>query len=238
MFDFAAQFAPRTVCRSFGTKIARGCCNLQFLVLFLLVGFIASHVAAAGQDIPHVPIASLGTDPSFAIADFDGDKLLDLANVQGGQLGSASTTYSIQFHLTASGWQVVQLIAPSGGLTIEARDVNGDNAVDLVFATAWLRQPVAVFLNNGHGSFSRAEPAQFPGASYDPQGNCGASPYQISEPVDISSQSRSGICPDAENPSDVRGSTESLRTPISGFVRDSLLIASPGRAPPFEVSYL
>jgi hypothetical protein len=28
-------------CRSFATKIARGCCSLQFLVLFLMVGFVA-----------------------------------------------------------------------------------------------------------------------------------------------------------------------------------------------------
>src|SRR5712692_8148291 len=163
MFDCAAQLAPRTACRSFATKIARGCCSLQFLVLFLLVGFVASRVAVAGQDVPHVPIASLGAGPSFAIADFDGDKRLDLANVQGAQLGSASTTYSMQFHLTASGRQVIQLIAPPGGLAIEVRDVNGDNAVDLVITTAWLRQPIAIFLNQGHGSFSRAEPAQFPG---------------------------------------------------------------------------
>lgn len=162
MFDCMAPSAPRIVCRSFATKIARGCCSLQFLVLFLLVGFVASCVAAAGPDVPYVPIASLGPGSSFAIADFDGDKRLDSSNVESGQLGSGSTTYSIQFHLTASRRQIIKLIAPSGGLAIEARDVNGDNIVDLVLKTAWSKQPVAVFLNDGYGSFSRAEPHQFP----------------------------------------------------------------------------
>jgi hypothetical protein len=45
---------------------------------------------------------------------------------------------------------------------IEARDVNGDHAPDLILATAWFKEPVAVFLNDGHGSFSRIEPAKFP----------------------------------------------------------------------------
>ena len=238
MFDCMAPFAPRTVRRSFATKIARRCCSLQFLVLCLLVGFVVSRVAAGGLDVPYVPIASLGPGSSFAIADFDGDKRLDSANVESGQLGSRSTTYSIQFHLTASKRQAIKLIAPPGGLTIEARDVNGDNAVDLVLTTAWSKRPVAVFLNHGHGRFSRAEPNQFPGVFCGPRGNWGSSRHQVSEPVDIASQSRSGVSPDAENAWTVRGPTESVRTSVSGFVFDPLLIASPDRAPPFQLSYL
>src|SRR5215469_2097807 len=232
----AAHFAPRAVCRSFATKNARGCCSLQFLVLFLLVGFVIPRLAAGGPDAPHVPIASLGAGPSFAIADFDGDKRPDVASVEGGQLGFGSTTYSIRFRLTASAQQVTQLIAPPGGVALEARDVNGDNAVDLIVTTAWSRRPVAVFLNHGHGSFLRAGPAQFPGAFCDPQGNWRFPPHQITEPVDISSYSRSGICPAAENAPDAAGFTKSVRTPDSGFVLASLLIASPGRSPPFEAS--
>jgi len=236
MFDYIAPFASRTVCCSFATKIARKSRSHHFLILFLLFGFAASRVAAAGPDVPHVPIASLGAESSFVIADFDSDKRLDLANVEGGQLGSKSTTYSIQLHLTASRRQTIKLVAPSGGLAIQARDVNGDNVADLVLTTAWSKQPVAVFLNHGHGSFSRAEPGQFPGAFCGPRGHWGSSTHQASEPADIASQSRSGICPEAENARALRGSTESARTSISGFVFDPLLIASPGRAPPFQLS--
>lgn len=238
MFDCMAPFAPRIVCRRFATKIARGCCSLQFLVLFLLVGFVASRVPAAGPDVPLVPIVSLDAGPSFAIADFDSDKHFDLANVVGGQIRPGSTTYSIQFHLTASRHKTIKLIAPSGGLAIEARDINGDKIVDLVLTTAWSKRPVAVFLNHGHGRFSRAEPGRFPGAFCGPRGNLGSSPHQASDYVDIASQSRSGVSPRAENASTVRRPTESVRTPVSGFVFDPLLIASPDRAPPFQLSYL
>jgi hypothetical protein len=55
-------------------------------------------------------------------------------------------------------------LGPQGGLVIEARDVDKDNIIDLVLATAWLREPVAVLLNDGHGNFSRVEPSRFPGA--------------------------------------------------------------------------
>lgn len=238
MFDCIAPFAPRIVCRSFAAKIARGCCSLQFLVLCLLVGFVVSRAAAAGPGVPHVPIASLGAGPSFAVADFDSDKQLDLANVVGAQLGPGSTTYSIELHLTASRHKIIKLIAPPGGLAIEARDVNGDNVVDLVLTTAWSKRPVAVFLNHGHGRFSHVEPGRFPEAFCGPRGNWGSSRHQVSEYVDIASQLRSGVSRDAEDAWTIRGPTESVRTPISGFVFDPLLIASPDRAPPFQLSYL
>src|SRR5271170_3994083 len=64
------------------------------------------------------------------------------------------TNYSVQLHLSSVGQHSIQLVAPAGGLQIEARDVNGDDAIDLVLTTAWLKQPVAIFLNDGHGSFS------------------------------------------------------------------------------------
>jgi len=237
MFDCAAQFAPRTVCRSFATKIGRGCCSRPFLALLLLVGLVASRVAAGGADVPHVPIASPGVAPSSTVAAFNSDRHLDLASVEGGQ-DAFGPSYSIRLSLTASGRQVFRLIAPHGGVAIEARDVNGDHAVDLVVTAAWSRRPVAVLLNHGHDSFSRAEPAHFPGAFCNRQKHWGSFPHQVSESVDVSSESRSGLIPAAENAPDVRGSTESVRTPVSGFVLDSLLVASLGRAPPFEVSCL
>lgn len=176
--------------------------------------------------------------PSFVIADFDGDQRLDLASIEGGQFESSSTYYWIRFQLTAVGPQAIQLLAPSGGLAIEARDVNGDHAVDLVLTTAWLRQPVAVFLNDGHGSFSRAEPSQFPGAFGDSKRNWGSSANQASEAVGAPPQPRLGFCSDATNLPDVRGPTDSIPGSSSGFPLDSFLIAYAGRAPPPEVSYL
>lgn len=239
MFDFASNFRAVGPRERFATKTARSYRTLPFLTFLFLFGFFASGATAAtGQDVPHAPVGSVGPGPSFAIADFDGDQRPDLASVEGGQSGSSLTYYWIRFQLTAVGPQAIQLLAPSGGLAIEARDVNGDHAVDLVLTTAWHRQPVAVLLNDGHGSFSRAEPSQFPGAFGDSKRNWGSSTNQASEAIGTPPQPRPGICSDATNLPDVREPTDSVLTSRSGFPLDSFLIAYAERAPPSEVSYL
>jgi hypothetical protein len=206
-------------------------------ILFVLVSLSRSAVAASrGTNVPGAPIASLGPGSSTAIADFDGDQRLDCVSVVGGQIGSASTNYLIQFELTASGRQVIQVTGPSGGLAIEARDVNGDHAIDLVITTAWLRQPVAILLNDGHGRFSRAEPNEFPGAFGSSNRKWVPSSNQASETVAIPPQTRSGLCSEAMNLPDVRGSNGPIRTANSGFLRYSFLIATAGRAPPCKIS--
>jgi hypothetical protein len=97
----------------------------------------------------------------LAIADFDGDDRPDMATVQVG-LGTASHAgYWIDFELSAGARQSIRLTAPVGGLEIASRDVNGDRSVDLVVTTAWLSEPVAVLLNDGHGNFTYREAAAF-----------------------------------------------------------------------------
>ena len=224
---------------SLRTRSTRGFVGLNFLVLAFLFGLFGSGVAAAaGTEVQNPPIASVGPGSSFAIADFDGDKRPDLASVEGGQIGSASTNYSIQLHLTTYGRQAIQFIAPNGGLAIEARDVNGDHAVDLVLTTAWFNQPVAVLLNDGHGRFTRAEPSEFPGAFRHSNRNWGSSSVQAQDVIGIPPQPRSGIWSDARNLPDVRGPTDSIPASSSGSLLDSFLIAYAGRGPPSEVSYL
>lgn len=213
---------------------------LRFLVLLFLICLLGGKaVASTRTDVPSAPAASGGLGPSFAIADFDGDQQLDIATVEGSQLGSASNSeYWIELQLTAAARQAIHVVAPFGGLAIEARDVNGDHAIDLVVTTAWLRAPVAVFLNDGHGRFSRAEPSEFPGAFGDSQRNWGSSSNQTAEAVGIPPQSRSGICSDAAGHPDVRGPTDSIPAFHSAFIRDFLLTAQAGRAPPSKDLYL
>jgi hypothetical protein len=237
MPDPAAKFGVPTDYSCLANK-REGGGRLQILGLFFLfVIFFASRATAAiGTGVQYAPITSVGPGPSFAIADFDGDQRPDLARVEGGQIGSSSTDYRIEFRLTATkGLQPIQLVAPPGGLVIKALDVNGDHAVDLVLTTAWFKQPVAVLLNDGHGGFSRAEPSDFPGAFAHSDRNWNSSSNQAPGPLGILPQSRSGICSDATNLPDVRGPTGSVPTANSGFHLDSFLIAYAGRAPPFEI---
>jgi hypothetical protein len=123
------------------------------------------------------------------------------------------------------------LVAPAGGLLIEARDVNGDHAVDLILSTS-LKQPVAIFLNDGHGSFSRVAPSVFPGAFSDPPTNWASASDQGAEAVGVPPQSRPGILQAAKLLANIRPRADSISRAGPGFAIDFFLVSHAGRAPP------
>ena len=214
----------------FATKTASSHRSLRlFLLLFLFDPFVSGVATAAGTNGYSASTASVGLVSSIAIADFDGDQRPDVASLE----GDSSTGYSIRFELTATG-QAIRFVTPPGRFAIEARDVNGDNAADLVLTTALYRRPVAVFLNNGHGGFSRAEPGPFPGAFKAPR-DWTSSSERSSEALADLLQSRSGVRSDATKLPAVRGPTDSIPHTSFPFPFDSFLTASPERAPPSEV---
>jgi hypothetical protein len=100
-------------------------------------------------------------DSHFAIGDFDGDRQPDLATVGIARVSSLNFRYLISFQLSKGKVQTIGVTGPAGGLVLLARDVNGDRALDLVLATAWRHELVAVLLNDGQGNFSAARPGQF-----------------------------------------------------------------------------
>lgn len=211
--------------------------RIPILLLFLCVGFVGRS-AAANTDARKLPVASNGPGLPFAIADFDGDLRPDLASVQTGRSDFSHTDYWIELQLSAVGRQSIQLVAPAGGLVIEARDVNGDQAVDLVIATALFRQPVAIFLNDGHGSFLRAETTAFPEAFSEPKTNWDSATNVATDTLGVPPQSRVGVCPQGKD--SARGASPSELVPPSsaGFPASRFLVSQPGRAPPSEVSHL
>ena len=158
-------------------------------MLLLLLVALVGRSAAANTDVQKVPVISVGLGQSFAIADLDGDVRPDLATVQAGSNTSGTMDYWIQLRLTTANSRSIRLVAPAGGLWIEARDVNGDHAVDLVFSTAWLRRPVAILLNDGHGSFSRVEPATFPEAFGECKTNWSSVSKQAVDSIGVPAQS-------------------------------------------------
>ena len=98
----------------------------------------------------------------FAIADFDGDHLPDLAVVQVDSYGSRTSKYSIRLRFSGGEGAAIGIEAPLGGLRIDSRDVNGDDADDLIVSTAGESEIVAVLVNDGHGNFVVAKPGAFP----------------------------------------------------------------------------
>jgi len=212
----------------------RAACSLLWYSASIIVLGFASQAPAYAADLPSSPASMTGPGSQFAIADFDGDLNPDLATVEAGGSKSGRADYRIQLRLSSVGRQSILLTAPRGGLVIEARDVNGDHAVDLVLATAWSGQPVAVFLNDGHGSFSRAEPNAFPRAFASSDGDRVSATRQGTDDVCIPPKPGSGICA-AEKNARQDGSVEGFICPASeGLTASSFLISHAGRAPPSE----
>jgi hypothetical protein len=208
----------------------------RFYSLFLLMFLgIVSINAIARADVQNAPVTSVGLGPQFAIADFDGDHIPDLAIIQTGLRSSGTTNYWIQLKFSRLEWQYIRFVAPAGGLFIEARDVNGDHVIDLVVATLSFRQPVAIFLNNGDSSFSRVDPAAFPGAFSESAANWAPASDQQRDAVGIPMQSRTSLFSEALDLLHRKFPTGTISLWSSGFLVDSFLISHAGRAPPSEV---
>jgi hypothetical protein len=204
---------------------------LVALLALLPLGF--SGAATANTSAPrNVPATSIGLGSQFTIADFDGDRSPDSASIEPGGASSGNSRYSIDLQLSAAGQQSIQFFAPGGGLTIKARDVNGDHAVDLVLATAWFKQPVAVFLNDGHGGFSRAASGEYPRAFSDADSSWAASSGRAADSAGAPPQQGTGV--DAavtiawHSPSASRFAVPAR----AGFPFGASLLSQPERAPP------
>ena len=118
--------------------------------------------AAPNVSIPSgSPERTIGLSLGFAMADFTGDTHPDLATIALNGFDSADAQYVIEVQLSEGGHQLLRVTAPFGGIVITPRDVTGDGNLDLVIRAARSRVPVAVFLNDGHGHFSAAEPSAF-----------------------------------------------------------------------------
>jgi len=212
----------------------------QFLAAALCVLFLLGSLAggAAGADLRNRSAATVRPGLAFAVADFDGDSRPDFANVQVGQSDLANTEYWIQFQLSSAGHQSIRVLAPAGGLRLTARDVNGDNWIDLIVTTAWLNQPVAVYINDGHGRFTHAEPADFSAALRECE--TGWSPLfsESSDAIGAPPRSPSVISLQWNGSSYPRTNAGSVLVSDSDSLSAALLNLQPGRAPPASISNL
>ena len=138
--------------------------SLSPLCLCVFAMLLGGNAAEAAQGTSG---ETSGFSPRFAIADFDGDQKPDLATVQVERDAASGTRYSIRLQLSASEESAIGITGPQGGLELVARDVNGDDAMDLGVTTAMDSHFVAVLLNDGHGKFTLAKPGAFPSIESD-----------------------------------------------------------------------
>jgi len=232
--DFGRKLGLRSMVRERFAK--RPDLLFRFVISLLFFGLAYGGTAArAPAEIENPHVTSLGPGLTFAIADFDGDRRPDFASIQAEQNRSGSSDYSIQIQLSDVGRQSIHLVGPIGGLLIEARDVDGDRTVDLVVSTAWRKQPVAIFLNDGHGTFSRAELAAFPRAFSECDTNLVSGPDPATDALGALPQPGAGIWPDENDSGFDRSPASLILASGAEFPSDSFLTSHSGRAPPSEV---
>jgi hypothetical protein len=200
----------------------------------LLVFAAFSCLLAIAERGTAAPARGMRAPAHFTIADFDGDSRPDLARVQVGQSSSRNTRYWIAFQLSGGSAQTVSIIAPTGGLRITSRDVNGDTFPDVVVTTAWTNRPIAILLNDGSGKFTPLSPSSFQSAFAAPETSCSSPADEIKDATALLSRSTSGNCPMQSTSSSPR-IIAALHASYSSAV---LVLASVlpfiGRAPPFS----
>ena len=133
----------------------------KWAVLACLAAASLAATGASGSGYDDGQISASAASGRLAIADFDGDSRPDTAQVGEDRGGATVSNYWIDVRISGGARQGIGIQAPAGGLQIVSRDVNGDNAIDLVVSTAWLHEPVAVLLNDGRGNFALRDPAEF-----------------------------------------------------------------------------
>src|SRR6266478_3182939 len=209
-----------------------------FALLCLGLGFVAcGNAAATGPQ--SWPGSSTQVTSRFAIADFDGDNRPDLATVHVGQGGSWDTHYWIAFQLSGGSRQTLGITAPTGGLQITSRDVNGDSFLDVVITTAWTNLPVAVLLNDGQGNFRATSPSAFPGAFTTSEESWASTFDEIKDATAVLlSRYPAGNCSEGSKFSSPRNVTGLLVLRASRNLPYRPVVSFLGRAPPSFILHI
>jgi hypothetical protein len=91
-----------------------------------------------------------------ALADLDGDRRADLAYSSPQGVVNGAYRYRVDVHLTTGPGTTFDVDSKAlGGLHISALDIDGDNDLDLVITSQFGREPVGVWINDGHGQFTQ-----------------------------------------------------------------------------------
>ena len=217
----------------FRAKSTRLVSGALFFFLSLAIQPLLLSARAASFPVRPAGVAVNLLGDHFAIADFDGDKLPDLATVTLESHGLQSANYYIQLRLSSSAELAFSIRAPLGGLEIASRDVNGDDTMDLVVTSTRDAKLIAVLLNDGQGNFTFANPGAFP--DEEPLSDLSISARVLGADVQIT------LCsyrvPSSEEGESFAGyAPQDCSNPASNAYKKALFgaifHAHPGRAPP------
>jgi hypothetical protein len=139
--------------------------NYAAVVLVLLCAGVAQ--GAAGRLAPICQAPSDIAGSLWVAADFDGDQSVDLARVSFLRPHGRAPAVHL-FPLCPHSVQPIFAAAARIGPVLSARDVDADDDQDLVLRESIAGPVLGVWLNDGKGGFSPAEPSRFSRARDDP----------------------------------------------------------------------
>ena len=214
------------------TKLARRMIPLPAALRVCLLVLVGSFFGSIPAQASNVSSPVTGHASTFAIDDFDMDGRPNLATVEPVSNSPSLTIYRIQVQLGDGGRQSTEILAPSGGLRLTAHDVDGNSIPDLIVSLAWREGSFAVLLNDGHASFSLADPSSFPRVSGESGETLnGKSPPQtdtVATPSKLPVGDLSGLQYLLHRSSDTSSIPRANFATLSSLLLESLL----GRAPP------
>ncbi len=173
--------------------------------------------------------------PTLAIADLDSDSKPDGAVlVDSGQFRGVHH-FNIELHFAGRNNAGIAFQSNEPVLSVSAWDIDHDGDIDLVVERAFTHERLQVWLNDGHGNFSKGRMEDFPSDVQPPRQQLNSS-ETIDSPVlsfspDRGSDSLLLACHIAGRPPSARESS-APRTPT--FAATAEFSASPSRAPPLS----
>ena len=130
------------------------------LLLVLAAGGL--NLAASAPAVHDLPSAiDSGAVSGWVLADLNGDQKVDLATAQSGRHDARGYTQEVRITLGASEQTSFRFLSPGATVELSTRDVDGDRDGDLVVFEPLSSQPIAVWINDGGGSFHEGRVADF-----------------------------------------------------------------------------
>src|SRR5689334_15665129 len=121
----------------------------SWLPRIVLLGLAASGLSLAAST-PDLPGAM---DSGWVMADLNGDHHVDVATARSALRNAAGYSQEVRIQLGSSQQTSFRFDSSSSTVELSSQDVDGDDDGDLVVFEPLSSQPIAVWLNDGAGSF-------------------------------------------------------------------------------------
>jgi hypothetical protein len=170
---------------------------------------------------------------SGALADLDGDQRPDLAWAQPQGVFNGAYRYRVDVHLSAEVNTTFDVDSrAAGGLHIRAQDVDGDRDLDLVITSEFGREPIGIWINNGHGAFTKGKSEAYVGSIWQETDHSFQTPPRRHHKTLVGFPVGGWIAEPARFEAFVLASGLPFRATLDPPALSTLYLGSPFRAPP------